>query len=267
VIAEQFSGAVAGLIEKAGVADYGTALDRLASCAAGFDMSCAFAFSTGHAPVVIHDGYSETVDRRALRSYLRGAYLLDPFYQASVSAGAEGLWRMRELAPDQFYDSDFAWSREVHPCISDEAGTLVEEIGFVIPLPDGFGATYSLMRNRGGQPFDAAEFQRLRAMLPILAASLRQHWALISGGAGGMAGLPARPVAERVFHEVFGDQLTPAQYAVAKLILRGHSSLSIAENLGITEGTVKIHRSNIYRRLGISSQGELFQRFINHLAD
>lgn len=256
--------AVAGLIAALGSTGFGAALDDLTRVAAAFDMSCVFAFSPDHKPVVIHDGYSATVDRRALRSYLRGAYLLDPFYSASIVNPAEGLWRMRDLAPDDFYDSDFAWSREVHPCISDQAGTLVEEVGFVVPLADGFAATYSLMRNRGGQPFDPAEFAALQALRPIIAASLRQHWPLAGKS---VATAVARPDAEQVFQQVFGDLLTPAQHAVTKLILRGHSSLSIAENLGIAEGTVKIHRSNIYRRLGISSQSELFQRFIDHLAE
>ena len=67
-----------------------------------------------------------------------------------------------------------------------------------------------------------------------------------------------------MFRTAFAS-LTPAQHAVTKLILRGHSNISIAGNLDITEGTVKQHRYNIYRRLGISSQSELFQRFIDHL--
>lgn len=265
MISQQLSDAVARTIAATGSAYYGQTLDSLTECVAEFDMSCAFVFSSDQRPIVIHDGYSETVDRRALRSYLRGAYLLDPFYTACVSGVAEGLWRMRDLAPDRFYDAQFAWSREVHPCISDEAGTLVEEVGFIVPLSSGTAANYSLMRNRGGQLFDDTEFEALARLTPIIAASLRQHWPFIRNPD---ADAPdGRRDADLVFQQVFGDALTPAQYAVTQLILRGHSSLSIAAHLGITEGTVKIHRSNIYRRLGISSQSELFQRFIDHLVE
>jgi DNA-binding CsgD family transcriptional regulator len=257
--------AVARLIAGAGHNEgFGDALDRLVADAAEFDMSCAFAFSAEQEPILMHDGYSATVSRRTLRSYLRRAYLLDPFYSACVSGYGEGLWRMRDLAPDDFHNSGFASSREVHPCISDEAGTLVEEIGFIIPLDDGFSATYSLMRNRGGTPFDPDEFERLAALTPIIAVCMRQHWTImhdIETGAG-----RSRGDAEMVFQQVFGDFLTPTQNTVTKLILRGHSSLSIANHLGITEGTVKLHRSNIYRRLEISSQGELFKIFIDQLS-
>ncbi|HAT43389.1 MAG TPA: hypothetical protein DCS87_16900, partial [Rheinheimera sp.] len=36
-----------------------------------------------------------------------------------------------------------------------------------------------------------------------------------------------------------------------------------AEKLQTSEGTVKIHRKNIYRKLDIGSQAELFSLFIN----
>lgn len=255
--------ALAGLMSDTGTPAFGAALDRFTGLAAGFDMSCIFAFCADSAPVVIHDGYSATVDRRALKSYLRGAYLLDPFYAACVGTCPDGLFRMRDLAPDDFYASDFAWSREVHPCISDQAGTLIEEVGFVIRLSERFAATYSLMRNREGAPFSEAEFAQLGLLTPIIGASLRQHWQPTHSPEA----KPERSDSEIVFQEAFGHILTPAQHAVTKLILRGHSNISIAEILKITEGTVKIHRSNIYRRLGISSQSELFQKFIDFLTD
>ncbi|MCQ0092258.1 helix-turn-helix transcriptional regulator [Roseovarius sp. M141] len=256
-------GAIAALFRATGGTDYGVALDALIRTVAAFDMSCIFGFSASCAPILIHDGYSETVDRGALRSYLRGAYQLDPFYSASIVEASEGLWRMRDLAPDAYYDTKFASSREVHPCISDQAGTLVEEIGFIIALPDGQGATYSLMRNRGGALFNETEFAKLQHLLPIVAASLRSHWRFAHQID---APSPSTPSSDEVFHLAFGEVLTPAQCGVTKLILRGHSSVSIAENLGIAEGTVKLHRYNIYRRLEISSQAELFQRFIDYLA-
>lgn len=261
MIEGDISQAIANLFRVTGTSVYGPSLDELTRIGASFDMSCIFAFSASNPPVVIHDGYSETVERSALRSYLRGAYLLDPFYAASISSSADGLWRMRDLAPDAYYDAEFAWSHEIHPCISDQAGTLIEEVGFIIPLSDGFTATYSLMRNRGGTLFDAVEIDRLRDLLPVIAASVRRHWTIIESAE---APTNQTPNSEEVFRAAF-ETLTPAQHAVTKLILRGHSNISIASNLRITVGTVKQHRYNIYKRLGISSQAELFQRFIDYL--
>ena len=49
-------------------------------------------------------------------------------------------------------------------------------------------------------------------------------------------------------------------------MLKGHSSEAIGDILGISSGTVRIHRKNVYSKLGIKSQGELFSRFIDALS-
>ena len=46
------------------------------------------------------------------------------------------------------------------------------------------------------------------------------------------------------------------------LILRGHSSESVAERLKISTNTAHHHRTSAYRKLQISSQGELFYSFL-----
>jgi DNA-binding CsgD family transcriptional regulator len=48
--------------------------------------------------------------------------------------------------------------------------------------------------------------------------------------------------------------------------LKGHSAEAVGRILGISPGTVRIHRRNIYAKLRISSQGELFSRFIQTLS-
>jgi DNA-binding CsgD family transcriptional regulator len=66
--------------------------------------------------------------------------------------------------------------------------------------------------------------------------------------------------------EHFGQGvLSPREQMVVQLVLRGHSAASIARNLDIAEGTVKNHRKSVYAKLGISSQRELFSRFIQYM--
>jgi DNA-binding CsgD family transcriptional regulator len=58
--------------------------------------------------------------------------------------------------------------------------------------------------------------------------------------------------------ERLGIALSPRQAQVALLILKGHSTLSIGLNLGLSPQTVKVFRKQLYARCGISSQAELF---------
>ena len=52
-------------------------------------------------------------------------------------------------------------------------------------------------------------------------------------------------------------QLTKRRRQVATLVSHGFSNRQIAEKLGVTEGTVKIHLHAIYEKLRIHSRTEL----------
>jgi DNA-binding CsgD family transcriptional regulator len=48
-------------------------------------------------------------------------------------------------------------------------------------------------------------------------------------------------------------------------MLKGHSAKSIAGALDIEEGTVSNHKRNIYAKVGVHSQAQLFDRFLRTL--
>lgn len=121
------------------------------------------------------------------------------------------------------------------------------------------------MRNQGKLPFNAAEISKLKAAEPFIGAALRAHWKMVQP-AGFIPAATGDGDVETMFLSVFKDQLTSTQRNVVRMILRGHSNASIAHIVNITEGTAKLHRSNIYKRLSISSQTELFQLFISYLS-
>ncbi|MBP5781007.1 MAG: helix-turn-helix transcriptional regulator [Clostridia bacterium] len=56
-------------------------------------------------------------------------------------------------------------------------------------------------------------------------------------------------------------QLTPRQKEVALLLLEGKTRRQISGELGLSESTVKLHVSELYKRLGINSRFELFKLF------
>jgi DNA-binding CsgD family transcriptional regulator len=64
----------------------------------------------------------------------------------------------------------------------------------------------------------------------------------------------------------FGDGLlTPRERQVVEFTLKGHSAEAVGRILEISPGTVRIHRRNVYSKLRIRSQGELFSKFIENL--
>jgi DNA-binding NarL/FixJ family response regulator len=53
------------------------------------------------------------------------------------------------------------------------------------------------------------------------------------------------------------SSLTPRELEIVRMIARGLRNRSIAEQLLISEGTVKIHLHNIYQKLEVTGRGEL----------
>lgn len=59
--------------------------------------------------------------------------------------------------------------------------------------------------------------------------------------------------------------LTPRQSDIMGLTLRGHPSAEIARKLGLTEGTVRNHRKEIYAKLDVTTEREIFAMLMTHL--
>jgi DNA-binding CsgD family transcriptional regulator len=60
-----------------------------------------------------------------------------------------------------------------------------------------------------------------------------------------------------------GDaRLTDREVQTALLVLAGHSTKGIANEMGISPETVKVHRRNVYDKLGVSTQAALFALFL-----
>ena len=81
---------------------------------------------------------------------------------------------------------------------------------------------------------------------------------------GGLVKTPAlgQLVAD-AFNTIGDGALTDREGQIVELTLRGHSSKAIGRLLSISPGTVRIHRRNVYSKLRINSQGELFSLFLD----
>lgn len=251
------------LIDSIGCSYFGNNLNKFINKYLDFDMSCMFFFSANQRAQLLYDGYSKDVSKKALNSYLKGGYLLDPFYVACISNQADGLWRMQQLAPDKFFSTDFIISKDVHPCISGENNILSEEIGITTSISKRSGVVFSFMRFNGRSKFSNREISSLEWLVVLFNSLIRKHIQLL--GYSDNSNVDIHHMEEQ-FVEFFDDKITPQQSEIAKLVLRGHSVTSISKILSIKESTVKLHKSNMYSRLSISDQSDLFVMFIDFLS-
>lgn len=177
--------------------------------------------------------------------YLAGAYLLDPFYDAVRKGGGDRLIVMRQLAPDDFMHSEY---HRLHYASTQ----ILDEIGFVLKLEGGNVGVLSLSRV-GTTLFSVEELAGLKAAAPVICALGERHW-----GSAPRLSLSNKTAPATIEHPL----LTKRELEIVTLILKGHSTLSIAAVLTLSPNTVKVHRRQIYAKLVISSQAELFRIFM-----
>ena len=60
-------------------------------------------------------------------------------------------------------------------------------------------------------------------------------------------------------------KLTDREAEIVEMMLKGHSAKSMARVLGIEAGTAANHKRNIYAKLDIHSQAQLFDMFLRTL--
>ncbi len=194
--------------------------------------------------------------------YLKGPYLLDPFFKACGRKIDTGLYRLRDVAPDRFYQSEYYRSYYV------QTG-LAEEICYTFYLSNGVAVAISLMRSGDSSRFSALEFRLLNSVVPIINSLCQRHWHDLpnrfENESTGLEKRESQTIIEDTVGALFGKRITPRETQVVAQVLEGHSSESIARNLGISVGTVRIHRRNVYGKLQISSQQELFSIFFQKI--
>jgi two-component system response regulator NreC len=61
-----------------------------------------------------------------------------------------------------------------------------------------------------------------------------------------------------------GDKLTPREREVLRLIALGHTSVEIANKLGLSPRTIETHRARIHRKLGLDTRAELVSYAMRH---
>lgn len=217
-----------------------------------YDSIVMLSYFQNHPPTLL---FSVIKEARVLENfegtYIKGAYLLDPFHTLHTERAPEGMYRLEDIAPDQFRRNRYF--REYY-----QNTTMIDEMAYITYPDEGVSIHVSLGRDiTSNQRFSARQITAANKVAPIVCALAKKHWINLNA----MGKFEASKTFENLIEKVKQEHhisLSPRQAQVAMLILKGHSSVSIGLRLGISSQTVKVFRKQLYKKCQISSQAELF---------
>ncbi|TDF82515.1 helix-turn-helix transcriptional regulator [Pseudomonas sp. H9] len=246
--------AIAKLIEALDRPDFWLTLVRLLDRYIPVDSWVVLIFSNGRPQVLAECPGKDGGPDPLFQDYLKGLYLLDPFYLAIRETPHNGLFWLADVAPECFEHTDYYQRYFRLNVVADEVHINVQ-----------LDAQRSLSLSLGSErQFNAEQIALLTLIQSWVAALMRQRMAFEREGLEQNA---APPLSWQSWLDATDQQLeTPLsarELEVGRLMLSGCSNKEIARKLEISAETVKVHRKHMYSKLGIKSQSELFSLFLN----
>ena len=216
------------------------------------------AFHAEAPPDILHHSMDPAIAEHYLDRYLAGPYLLDPLYQLAIRTRRATACRFRDATPDRFWSSEYyrQYCEQTH---------LRDEMDFLLDTPGS--STLVLVVGRFHKMYNKSELDKMKSIEAVIFAAMRNIW--LQWDTKSRATERDENQHRRLTQcfENFGDsKLTERERQITQLLLRGHSAKSVARELRIAPGTVMVHKRNLFAKLGITSQYELFSLFIEDLS-
>jgi DNA-binding CsgD family transcriptional regulator len=244
-----------GVTDAIGTDEFARRLIDALRLVLSFDFWMVMIYHPQANPDMLDENFTGSWRERGLTTYVDAYFVLDPFYIMSRSLDHPEVCRLGDIAPDGFLQSEY---HRAHYA----TGRIGDEISFLWPLEPGITFAVSLERSENCALFSTSDVSNLEALQPLLAAMARRHWAATGAKATDTVPLELGRLVQQAAANFGREVLTPRECEVVKLVLRGYSTKSVSQALGISPGTVKVHRENIYAKLRVSTQAELFNLFI-----
>lgn len=253
---EEFSEHTAQVLNHISSDCFSESLQKLLNSLAVFSNMFLLEFKRSQAPTDIFSWIPEgSLSTFYKENYFKFGFQLDPFYRLTLNNFANGAYTIRQIAPDRFFTSEYYKNYYLDAQMGDEIGILTQ-------VSDDTVLHLSIGRLKFEPGFTKHEINRIRQHTALICKLLELHHQnhLQNCAAGDRTG-SALPMEERLKQWCATDRdcdLTDREAQIAALILQGHSSMSAALNLDIATETVKVHRKNLYRKLRVGTQAELF---------
>ena len=220
-------------------------------------------------PILLSSTFKEKRAQLGLSNYINDTYVLNPAYLSFKKGKTRGITKISETSGKDSIKPAHYTNYKIKESRDEDLGFLtegwperLEEISILFNLPNKEMGELAIFKKKISG-FNKIDLNTLQILEPLIYSILKNHW------------ITARD--NKIFkntgsnqnkrYENFGEKiLSPREIEVAKLIFEGHSGNSIAANLDIAITTVKSHRKNMYKKLGIGSQQELFSRYIDSIS-
>ncbi len=228
-----------------------------------YDCAVILGLRKGKHPIYLYDSIENNRELLFDR-YLTSAFQDDPFYKMLIIHEQQGIFSLKDVIKrdmdyqtycNQFY-LQTGWKDELSILIEVEATRWV-----VIYL----GCTDA------DNAFSPFKVETLKSYFAVIQSLCQQHWQQTEFLLAEPVFSPEsysvkrREFIEDGLHSFGNDLLSTREKQIARLVVQGLDTKEIAQQLGITEGTVKNHRKRIYAQLRVTSLSELFQVFLNHI--
>lgn len=256
VINERLRDALVALINRLGQDNFLDAVLDVLDATVSIDSGGALMFFRQQQPQGLLHRFDPAQRQLPPNIYSSGPYALDPQYHLFLQGKPSGAYWLKAIAPDDFYHSEY------YQTFCSKIG-VADSIDVMWRIDDDRAMIFFLQRRDEQGLFEAQDIAALNMVLPIVFDALARHYQLNVAVPQMSLDDTTHLQVETTVKYFASSLLTPREREVLFYMLRGYSSALTAEHLATSDGTVKIHRKNIYRKLDIGSQAELFSLFIN----
>jgi DNA-binding CsgD family transcriptional regulator len=251
---------VVPLIQAVNTDAFGDAFFDSINRIAPIDSALIMLFRVDQEPVILFERLHPAERAYFEDVYLGGAYLLSPLYRRFESLRS-GFYRLGSLEHQDFKSSDFGLA------YFNESG-LCDDANFLHKIDQGSALVASFGRQQLQLPFSDQELQSLHVAEPVYRSALSKHWA----GERLLEASAAKPsdrghnVLSSALQRFASSILTEREQTVLALMIEGKPSKTSARELQISVDTERGHRKNIYTKLKVSSQAQLFSLIFDVLS-
>lgn len=261
---EAWNQQVAAVVREQGTDSFFPQLIAALCNAIKIDYPQVWLYQRNMVPQALYFDISNEERPAQIDAYIDGSYQLDPFYLAAlINQQSAGVYRLTEFSAGGFQQSDYYRSYYAQ-CDTED------EIVYIIDTDPDTSLQISIMRKKSSPLFCDSELEFLRAVEPVIRELTLHHAKLAKLPLKTDQAHDTKPGIEKSISQAFDlfgrSLLTGREKDVLGLTLQGHSTNVCADKLNISIETLRQHKKNIYNKLDINSQAELFSLFLNSLS-